>query len=228
MSPSSHPTFLDAYTRAIAHLDAEPHHVRISAGGRSVDLVVTGQELVAGIWNAQYDASLIPLIPGALESIAAGDDSVIDALASRLTSSVPNQALGAFAVITCADDEAGSTTADAAVMAAPGDDGTLLLSWPWPTCPAWHVTAVPAGVNGPRAARHRSSSAKVASTPSRHLLGFGDHRVAPAQHHCRRTGRRSRATTAAAASTTSRLDFLSDPRRPPDRSCVATLASPFG
>ena len=189
---------------------------------------MTGQELVAGIWSAQYDASLIPLIPGALASIAAGDDSVIDALASRLASSGSDQALGAFALVTCADDEAGSTSADAAVIAAPGDDGTLLLSWPWPTCPAWHVTAVPA-------ARERAVSG---TTPVLVREGGLDP-VAPPAWASEITASLPHSTTVVAPAgghgdygggclLDIAADFLSDPGRAPDRSCVAALASPFG
>jgi hypothetical protein len=212
---------------AVARLDAHPHPVTVTVNGKSQQLVVTGQDLLAGLFEAQYQRALIPLIPAGLAAIANGNFEIIDSLAQAIVSSSTGEALGTNRVTTCADDEAAMTDADRALVAHPGEYGSLLLSWPWVTCGAWNVSAVPHGslqpAVGPTPVLVREASLDPVTPPAwageiTHHLSHSTTIVVPAAGH-------------ADYGQGCPLDigdrFLDNPAAKPDTSCIRDLKAPF-
>jgi pimeloyl-ACP methyl ester carboxylesterase len=68
---------------AAAALDASPHEVRIPDPVTGAERVVhiDGGDLMAGLFSAMYDETLIPVLPAALRAIADGDRALIDSIA---------------------------------------------------------------------------------------------------------------------------------------------------
>jgi pimeloyl-ACP methyl ester carboxylesterase len=211
---------------AVQRLDAAPYTSQVH-GPDGTALVVTGEEVVSGVFNALYDRDLIEVLPGALAAIAAGDNGIIDALAAELTQP-GDTAAGLFATSLCADDAAELSAADRAVLADPGEHGSLLLNWPWPVCDVWDVPPVR---GGPLMAP--SSDVPVL------LFEGGLDPVAPPRFADLITAHLSHATVvvnpagghgnAFANDCTKGIfgAFLADPDAPLDTSCVAALPPPL-
>src|SRR5262245_44475252 len=137
------PDLAETFDAAIARMDGTPYASSVkNADGTA--LVVSGEEVASGAFDAQYDPDLIPLLPGAARSIADGQTGIIDALAGQLTME-NGSATGLFGTSLCADDGAEMSAADQAVLADPGNYGSLLLGWPYPVCDVWAVPPVPGG-----------------------------------------------------------------------------------
>jgi pimeloyl-ACP methyl ester carboxylesterase len=143
---SEAPDLVTTMARAEATLDAHPVPATIGdENGNPHKVSVAGQELVALVYAAQYDKTLIPQLPGALVATAAGDSSFITAAAKQASDLIGDRATGIYDLVTCADDAAGTGGSDRDLISDPGVYGTLLLSWPWPLCDAWGVAPVPEG-----------------------------------------------------------------------------------
>ncbi len=144
------PNITTTLAAAKAALDAHPAAATIGdENGKPDKVAVTGQELLALVFAAQYDKTLITQLPRSLVATAAGDTSFITAAAQKASDLIANRATGMYDLVTCADDEAGMQTNDRAVIIDPGAYGSLLLSWPWPLCDAWGVQPVPGGALSP-------------------------------------------------------------------------------
>jgi pimeloyl-ACP methyl ester carboxylesterase len=144
------PNLTTALAQAETGLDAHPNRTAVSdANGKPHNVTVTGQELLALIFVAQYDKTLIPQLPRALVAIAAGDTSFISAAAQKASDLIGDRATGMYEMVSCADDEASLHADDRALIADPGAYGTLLLSSPWPLCDAWGVSPLPEGTLSP-------------------------------------------------------------------------------
>jgi pimeloyl-ACP methyl ester carboxylesterase len=224
---SQNPDVLTAERAAVARLDADPHPVTVTVNGQSRHVVVTGQDLLAGLFDAQYQRDLIPLIPAGLDAIAKGNYQIIDSLAQAIVSSSTGEALGTNRLTTCADEEAAMTDADRALVAHPGEYGSLLLSWPWVTCGAWNVTPVPHGrlqpAIGPTPVLVREGGLDPVTPPAwagdiTHHLSHSTTIVVPAAGH-------------ADYGQGCPLDigdrFLDNPATKPDTSCIRDLTAPF-
>ena len=131
-------------------------------------------------------------------------------------------------VSTCADDGSDLNDADRAVLADPGEYGSLLIGWGVPRCSVWDVPPVPGGplrepvsdvpvllmdggldpVAPPRFGRHHQSG-PVAR----------DGRDHPGREAWQRVQRQARRA--------SRWVSLTTRRHLPDTSCVASLPHPL-
>ena len=182
--------------------------------------------MISGAFSGLYRRDLIKVLPGALAAITSGDNGIIDALADELTQP-GDSAAGLFATSLC-DDAADRSAADRAVLADPGEHGTLLLNWPWPACDVWALPPVPGGP-------------LVAPTSDMPVLLFegGLDPVAPPRFADVITAQLSHATVVvdpagghgnvfANDCTKGIFDaFLADPTAPLDTSCVAALPPPL-
>jgi pimeloyl-ACP methyl ester carboxylesterase len=214
-----------------ARLDLHPHLVPAANGvaGRSF----TGADLYAGGFLAAERTDLIPLLPTLAASLAGGDDSVLDAMATQLADPPAADPHDAFAtglqdVTMCADDEASFTDADRQVLSDPGRWSNLVLTWGWAVCDAWKIDALP---------QHQLAS--VAGTvPVLAVLGQMDPITGPATID----EIRSQFPAAVIAvypggghgvqfmngcATAIAVAFLAEPAGHIDTSCMATMAPPF-
>jgi pimeloyl-ACP methyl ester carboxylesterase len=123
--------------RAAERLEADPYEL---AGGVLVDSGV----FYAGVFQAMYRTNLLPVLPAAIASLAAGDNAVLDAFATDLLPTFDDprdaDADGLFEVVTCAEDAPSATDADRAVLAHPGVWEDLVLDRV--ACDLWNVQPV--------------------------------------------------------------------------------------
>jgi pimeloyl-ACP methyl ester carboxylesterase len=218
------PDLRATFDAAVQRLDTAPYTSHTRNG---TTLVVSGQEVISGAFRAQYDRELIKELPGTLAAIAAGDNGVIDALVAQLTQP-GDGASGLLTSSLCADDGADLSDADRAVLADPGERGSLLLNWPWPVCDVWGVPPVPGGP-------------LVAPTSDVPVLLFegGLDPVTPPRFADLITAHLSHATVVvdpagghgnAFANDCTKdifVAFVADPNAPLDTSCVAALPPPL-
>jgi len=211
---------------AVARMDANPYTTSVQ-NPDGTKLVVTGQEVLSGAFNAQYHRDLIPVLAGAAKSIANGDTGLIDGLAAQLNQD-NGEASALNAASTCADDGSNLNDADRAVLADPGEYGSLLLGWAYPMCAVWDVPPVPGG----------PLTEPVSDVPVL-LMEGGLDPVAPPRFADIITAGLSHATVVVVpagghgnafngdCATSISLAFLDNPQAPVDTSCVASLPQPL-
>jgi pimeloyl-ACP methyl ester carboxylesterase len=220
------PDLVATFDAAVARMDATPY-VSTAKNADGSPIVVSGREVVAGAFNAQYDRDLIAILPGAAKAIAEGQTGIIDGLAAKLTMD-EDTATGLFAASLCADDGAQLSAADQSVLADPGEYGSLLLGWPYPVCDVWDVLPVRGGpLKAPvsdvpvllmEGGLDPVAPARFADSIKAHLT-HATVVVVPAGGHGNAFGTDCAANISAA--------FLDDPSATLDTSCVASLPPPF-
>ena len=140
--------FATNLTTAAARLDASPFSV--PNGG-----VIDGGVIYGGLVQALYRIDLTPLLPAIAAQLAAGDTSILSAMASALNPPPPDDERDVpsdvvFDVVFCADEGAALTDIDRAVLANPGP-WTDALGPAWFNCDVWGVDPVPGGSLEPAA-----------------------------------------------------------------------------
>ena len=95
-------------------------------------------------------SDLLPALPAAAAAIAAGDDSILAALAATFAPSADprdDEAKAMADAVTCADEGAARTDADRAAKTSPGvwEDLTLNFTVDTVDCDIWDVTPVDGG-----------------------------------------------------------------------------------
>lgn len=135
----AHPDLGAALDRAVERFDGTPVVIDLPAvdgrpGGR---VTVTGDDLLAGLFAAMYDSELVPLLPSAIEALAAGDDTLLAAVGPRLTPALTGGATGTLMSVNCSElPEAAPTSDDVEV---PTGAATVALTG-WDTyCDRWSV-----------------------------------------------------------------------------------------
>jgi pimeloyl-ACP methyl ester carboxylesterase len=100
---AAHPDVPASFDAAIARLDATPRRVDVAhpLTGEVVTVSIDGTDFAFGLGEL-LDASLLPSIPGIIQSIADGDDSLIDASAGRLLA-LADGGLGLSGATVCHD-----------------------------------------------------------------------------------------------------------------------------
>lgn len=121
--------------------------VDLGDGAGPQQFVITGNDLIAGLFNALYDSDLIPLLPSVIATLETGDASVLPAFVQRGVAFATDYADAMATAVNCADNAAlGRGVADAAVFE---DPGTLeLIVAQTGLCPP-DLTATPGDFNGP-------------------------------------------------------------------------------
>ncbi|MCU1455640.1 MAG: hypothetical protein JWN46_3786, partial [Acidimicrobiales bacterium] len=129
--------------RAAKALDTTPYRttIRDPETGKVRPVAITGQDLWAGLFNAMYDNTLIPAMPGAIKAIADGNRSIIDALASNGIPFAAGSAEAMTASVDCADRARLLDTKGFVPFAAAHPElGPLMyLSAPETGCSRWGV-----------------------------------------------------------------------------------------
>jgi pimeloyl-ACP methyl ester carboxylesterase len=127
---------------ASAGLDSTPFE--LPEGG-----VIDGGVLRRGLIDALYDPALIPLVPTVGAQLAAGDTSILPAMADAIAGPPPPDERDelsevVYHVVNCADEGAALTDADRQVLADPGVWEELIGSGSW-QCDVWDVEPVAGG-----------------------------------------------------------------------------------
>lgn len=105
------------------------------------EFVITGDDLMAGLFNRLYDDSLIPLLPQVVTSLANGETGVLSVLIQDGVRIATGFADAMEFVVDCADNAGlGAQAADAAVFEDPGRLGLVvaqggLCPADWPAAP---------------------------------------------------------------------------------------------
>lgn len=137
-----YPNLRATFDRAMASFDAAPREVAVfGPDGAPSTMVVTGDDLFAGLYVAAYDSDVIPLLPSLISAIEGDGDTILDTFASRVAPALSATAAGAFLSIDCADAGAGARP-EPADAADPGRASTLALAGSLPYCDQWPVEPV--------------------------------------------------------------------------------------
>jgi pimeloyl-ACP methyl ester carboxylesterase len=185
--------------------------------------VITGDDAMAGLFNALYDASLIPALPSILDVLATGDTGVVPALIRRGVAFATGQADGMQMSVDCADNEGLGEAADAAAIA---DPGRMRLIVTGALCSEWPVPATSSTFNQP----------VVSSVPALVLAGAYDPITPPAvtQAVAERLPHatfglwpnRGHGVSGEPCADEVEAAFLTDPAAPVDLACLASVPGP--
>ncbi|MFN8050874.1 MAG: alpha/beta fold hydrolase [Acidimicrobiales bacterium] len=142
--PSCHARFPDVkgdLDKLALALDAAPYTFDFTMPDGTVrTLKLTGNDAVAGLFNALYETSLIPQLPAAIHDLAAGGRALVPLIAQDGIPFVNDTSEGAFLSYECADNGA---RIDPAVVTKlrkdPGRAGLLLLAGWNVFCDKWPV-----------------------------------------------------------------------------------------
>ena len=127
--------------------NAEPIETTAEIDGAAIDFVITGDDLVAGLFTALYDTTLVPALPGLIAQLDTGVTVIVGQL---IADGVPFATSGADVMahaVNCADNAGlGRTALDADVVASPGRYATVMVQTE--VCPADWPASSP-GFNEP-------------------------------------------------------------------------------
>ena len=211
--------------------NADPYEATVEdpATGQQRQLVLTGHDVIAGLWNAMYDETLLVLLPSLPAQLAARDPIADVVVQEFATSGVDQLTAGAEALgaaVNCADRQqlngaaAEEVTADEPFYAG-------LVAFAEQPCDLWDVEPVDSSFNDPVASDIPSlflgneydpvtppgdTEATAARFPNGTYVEFpGLGHGAVFAHEC------PRSLFAA---------FIADPTAPVDTACVATMGAP--
>jgi pimeloyl-ACP methyl ester carboxylesterase len=185
--------------------------------------VITGDDALGGLFNALYDADLIPLLPSILDALANGDTGVVPELIRRGVSFATAGSDGMSVSVNCADNAGLDQSLDEQAVADPGRTALLVTDV---LCSEWPVEPTSAAFNEP----------VISDIPALVLAGLYDPVTPPAGTEAV-AGHLSNATfglwsnqghgvTGEPCAITVELAFLDDPTAPVDLSCLAGVPGP--
>lgn len=150
---AKYPKLREDVAAVVGDLDAHPYHTLVTdpTTGLHHTLVLTGADIMAGLFDAFYDSSLIGAIPGVVELVHHHQFAILDALASQLVPALLNsQSEGMQESVNCADRQRlyHPDAAAQALRAHPEFSTLLQLSYA-PICPTWRVRSLPEAFNDP-------------------------------------------------------------------------------
>jgi pimeloyl-ACP methyl ester carboxylesterase len=130
---------------AVASLDATPYMVNISdSQGVPHDLLLTGADFYAGMYNALYDVELIPVVPLLIFQAAQGNYGFLVDLANQSIPFLTDLSEGARLSYDCVD---GGTLIDGAALnqaiSQNPDYSTLFGAFSLAYCELWDVQTAP-------------------------------------------------------------------------------------
>jgi pimeloyl-ACP methyl ester carboxylesterase len=211
--------------------NADPHEATIEDPdtGEERQLVITGGDVVAGLWNAMYDDALLGLLPS-LPAALLNNDPITEVVIQQLATDGLEQLTGAAEAVAgavdCADRQRLDRAPDDEVITSqPFYAGLVVLGSRM--CDVWDVEPVDASFNEP-------VSSDVASL----FLGNeydpvtppGDTEATAARFpngtYVEFPGLGHGAVFAHGCPTSIFLAFIADPTAPVDTSCVATMGPP--
>jgi pimeloyl-ACP methyl ester carboxylesterase len=130
------------YEQLQKRYNAEPVVVDVDVGdGNGAQrFVITGDDMMAGLFNALYDAALIPLLPSFIDDLLAGETGIIAALIQRGVPFATGAADAMALAVNCADN-ADLDTADADTAAYDEPGRLSLVAGSTGACPpGWPAT----------------------------------------------------------------------------------------
>jgi pimeloyl-ACP methyl ester carboxylesterase len=153
---AAYPTYDEDFDTLVAEWNAQPFAATATEpAGQSRQLVITGDDLVAGTWNAMYNNNLIPLLPSVVGQLRARGDAAGTIIPQLVTAGVTQLTQGAEAMgaaVNCADRQRLSGPKQDKVIADnPRFAG--LLSLRKTACDVIRVKSVPAAFNKPARSR---------------------------------------------------------------------------
>ena len=197
--------------------------VDLERGAGPQHWVITGDDAMAGLFNALYDASLIPALPSILDSLAAGDTAIVPALIRRGVGFATAAADGMQMSVDCADNAGLGEAADVAAIADPGRTRLIVTS---ALCSEWPVPATSATFNEP----------VVSPVPTLVLAGAYDPITPPAGTQAVASRlphagfglwpNRGHGVTGDPCARQVEAAFLADPAAPVDLGCLAQVPGP--
>ena len=136
---TAHPDLGGSLDTALARADAAPLTIPVTdpTSGEPGRLVLTGDDLRAGLFAAMYDSELVPLLPMAIEAVAHGDDALLGSVGPRIAPALSSTATGALMSGICADRVA--EPPPWSEVDIPDGAGTLALTSGDPYCDRWPV-----------------------------------------------------------------------------------------
>jgi pimeloyl-ACP methyl ester carboxylesterase len=115
----------------------------------TVPLVITGDDLVAGLFLALYDTTLIPSLPSIVAGLSRGETGVIPLIAQEGIPFLNGLAEGTFVGVDCADNGSLLGDRDDELVEDPGDKAGLFVYFAESFCDAWRVEALPPAFHDP-------------------------------------------------------------------------------
>ncbi|MBV8951209.1 MAG: alpha/beta fold hydrolase [Actinobacteria bacterium] len=148
---SNYPTLPADYWAMIGELDAAPIHTTVTGpAGRPMQIVLTGDDIVAGLYNALYDPTLIGLVPQVIELLHHHQYGIVATLAAQALPVLTGTSQGMAASVICAERQRLSNPSAAAdAERAHPETSTLVTLSVLPLCDAWDVPSLPARFNHP-------------------------------------------------------------------------------
>ena len=197
--------------------------VDLEDGGGPRTFVITGDDAIGGLFDALYDAALIPLLPSILEGLAAGDTGVVPELIRSGVGFATQFSDGMQAAVNCADNAGLDQSLDEQAVADPGRTALLVTDM---ICSEWPVEPTSDTFNEP----------VVSDIPALVLAGLYDPVTPPAGTEAV-AGRLDNATfglwpnqghgvTGEPCAISVEVAFLDDPTAPVDLSCLAKVPGP--
>jgi pimeloyl-ACP methyl ester carboxylesterase len=140
----------------VADWNAVPFELSVAGPeGPPVDLVITGNDVVAGAWNGMYDGEITAILPSVVETLgqrSPAAEGIVGELARRGWDQLSGAAEGVAVGVNCADRQRLAGGSEAAVLAEAPMYASLLTLGPDSgpeTCDLWGVAPVDPAFNEP-------------------------------------------------------------------------------
>lgn len=232
---SENPTCAAAHPNLAAEIDAVDHRyndspieVQVDLGGGTGPLafVITGDDILGGLFDALYDPALIPLLPQFIGDLRDGNTAIVAELIRRGAALQGSIAWAMYLSTNCADNAGLDPATDEAALADPGRLRLLLTE---PLCSQWPVEPTSDTFNEP----------VVSDIPALVVAGRYDP-ITPPDSSQTVAGRLTNSTFALwpdrghgvagdACANDIMSAFLDDPSAPVDLACLTSVPDPaFG
>jgi hypothetical protein len=150
---AAYPTLKEDFDALVAEWNAQPFETTATdPSGQPRQLVITGDDLVAGVWNAMYNNQIIPLLPSLVGQLRARGDAAgtfVPQLVVAGVTQITHAAEMMGAAVDCADRQRLSGPKQDKVIADNPRFGLISLRTRGDACDVIRVKSVPAAFNKP-------------------------------------------------------------------------------
>jgi pimeloyl-ACP methyl ester carboxylesterase len=230
---AAHGDLVAKFETIVEQYNAEPHRSTIDLGeelGGELDIVITGDDIVAGVFNAMYDTALIPLLPSFATALEQGESGLIDQVAVQGIPFLTGLSEGMAISTSCADSapvREAFPDADADILADPEQWATIVTVFSSSFCALWGAGVVDDAFVEPVQSDLRvlvlsGTYDPVTTTPGAELVaeGLGNATLVTFDG----LGHGTWDTTACGTAIT--LAYLADPSAMLDTACAADIGPP--
>jgi len=143
---AAHPDLAAEIRRVVDDYDAQPFALDLpDPGGRTRHVVLDGADIQAGLFNAQYDETLLPALPLGVQLVGQRNTALINAMAAEAFGQLFEVSEGMFYAVECQDRFMGVTREQVVdVIARDPRMSELYVLSPPAYCDTWGDAAVPA------------------------------------------------------------------------------------